>query len=106
MLSARAIAMQGLGFGPLYVSMHGLVPVLEPAVSASGGSGGGGAYSSATISMSEWLRRIERRALDALKAEAVAEPQAAAVDARAVASAARTRRRRAEEELLLLMRMP
>lgn len=105
-LSARRIATQGFGGGPLPVALHGFVPVAVPApadVAGRGGSAGGGVISSATISLSEWLRLVEKRAATGLPPVALPIPIPASADVAAAAVAARTRRRRAEEELLLLI---
>lgn len=103
-LDARKIALQGIGYGPLPVALQGLFDRVSVAQAEVGGGGnGGGVVSSATLSMSEWLRRIEKQAAEAQTAVAAPVPLAAPIDATAAASAARRRRRRAEEEFLLLM---
>jgi hypothetical protein len=112
-LDPRRVALQGIGSTPLAVALQGLVPVLEPAVPMSPGAVGGGAVAtpgSATISLSEWLRQIQRRAAKTARATA---PDTAAQAAPALdlipaddGRASAARRRRQDEELLLLLDAP
>lgn len=105
-LSARAIALQGIGLPALLVALQGLVPTSEAVAAPQSDSPGGGVVSSATISMSEWLRLAKKRPVEALEAKGAPTQQANAADALEAAPATRTKRRRREEELFILMRLP
>ena len=105
-LSARRIALQGVGFAALALAVQGFAPLdqavqaqaLAQALALPGGVGAGG-----QISQSEWLRRplwIRDRPREGVAQAAVG---AVGADRTAVDTQGARKRRRAEEELLLIL---
>lgn len=104
-LSARSIAVQGVGAGVsvgigtalLALAVQGFVPLAQPVVMP--GDAAGAIGSGAHITRTEWLRRLQRRGEDDGAAGAHAGSQALA---QAQRLALVRKRQRAEEEVILI----